>query len=150
MSTSTTSIARVRATVTTSRIQDITLEYDARANKLRISDGEGHRLALCTNEAVYKVAAAAPAGHVIIRDTKTLPDLARTLERQGAVEIVDVIHDNITRSYYSVVKVLIPSPRDLPPEATSYAPADELAQIEAQAQVHRPYVDAVRAFSFNS
>jgi len=39
---------------------------------------------------------------------------------------------------------------DLPPAMISRASATALAVIESQAQVHRPYVDAVRAFRFVS
>lgn len=39
---------------------------------------------------------------------------------------------------------------DLPPAMISRASADELASIEAQAEVHRPFVDAVRAFRYAS
>lgn len=38
----------------------------------------------------------------------------------------------------------------LPPALISRASADALASIESQAQVHRPYVDAVHAFRFVS
>lgn len=39
---------------------------------------------------------------------------------------------------------------DLPPAMISRASATALADIESQAQVHRPYVDAVRTFRFVS
>ncbi|WP_167853887.1 Panacea domain-containing protein [Acidipropionibacterium timonense] len=39
---------------------------------------------------------------------------------------------------------------DLPPAMISRASADELTAIEAEAEVHRPFVDAVRAFRYAS
>ena len=47
----------------------------------------------------------------------------------------------------------IPKPNeklDLPPSMISRASTSDLAAIEAEAQVHRPFVDAVHAFSFVS
>lgn len=91
-----------------SAVTAVTVEWDADLNRLRVADATtGRRLAVFGNDEIYQMMPAVPKGQVIIRNSQELPDIVRTLERQGVVKAVSRRFDSFTRTELISAEVLI-------------------------------------------
>ncbi|ROR76109.1 hypothetical protein SAMN06295974_3743 [Plantibacter flavus] len=99
-------LTTVRAQV--ARVQDVTVEWNASANRLRIADpATKETLAVFSGDEVYKVAAKAPAGSILITDTESLPSIARVLATAGVIKITNERYDPVFKQITVTARVLI-------------------------------------------
>lgn len=97
---------RVRAQV--ARVQEVAVEWHAQANRLRVADPvSDETLAVFSNDEVYRVAASAPAGSVLITELEALPGIARILERAGVIKVTRESYDPVLKQSTITARVLI-------------------------------------------
>lgn len=89
-------------------MKDFVTEYDATMNRLRIADAATDKtIHVFTDEALYRIAPAAPAGHLWICPLDEMPEIAASLINAGIVEYVRQKVDSITGDIITLVRPIV-------------------------------------------
>ena len=98
----------VKRPITTYVDAELIAEYDRRCGRLRIADEQDRTVVVYSDGAVYKVAPAAPAGHVVLTETQEYGSLVNKLFAAKVIEWpTEHWRDRVDGTEIAVAKVLI-------------------------------------------